>query len=219
MSYKKILVPFAIFSCVFMGMFLYVMIPYWKYDKITYNNDTPELSLKELLKNENIEVEYVKTFLYDEKFLGFNAIVDDSTFMNVTYVGEVKHKINSYIENNNDFKLKRLWGYSFTNETSSVVREINSINHPFGIKKNIYYFLHDRKNKKILSKYFFEIIFNNKGAQISFDGKEINLAYGIPKEGKASLSFIVYKNQLYVINTYPLKGEFQSFHSFYNANK
>ncbi|MBW8362227.1 MAG: hypothetical protein K0M56_08595 [Kaistella sp.] len=161
--------------------------------------------------------------MYDGKFLGFNAIVNNDIFMNVTYLGESEYEKITLKKSNKDFKNDGFWLYSSLDEVDQVGKGMNSRNYPFKIDKEIQYYLYDGKtgkknirNEIVLGDKFQELIFSTGGANISIDKKNINFAFNAAGVGKTSLSFIVYKDRLYVVNMYPLgSSEFKTLHSFY----
>ncbi|ROH99381.1 hypothetical protein [Chryseobacterium daecheongense] len=195
----------------------YKSIIFSKYSsKLEVSRLKPEITLENLLNAPNLKVEYLKSFNYDKKHIGFNAIVNGQHYITVTKLGGINdglsiHKsLKDFKENNNMI--------SFPPDfDEQVARYFGFYDYPFNIT-NIKYYI-DGKELQNLNGGFTEIVFKGNYLNISFNNKERgDFIYSTPKE-EMSVSFISYNNELYAINTKIYKNyPFKSLHSLIQKN-
>ncbi|ROH99382.1 hypothetical protein [Chryseobacterium daecheongense] len=193
----------------------YKSIVFSKYSsKLEVSKLKPEINLENLLNAPNLKVEYLKSFSYDKKWIGFNGIVDNKYYITVTKLGRINSnlKLNKIDKN---FDKNDVIGFPPIDIDEQVSRYIDPFSYPFNIKEIGYYL--DGKELQILNNQFTEIIFKGNYLNISFNNKnKKDFGFITPNE-EMSVSFINYNNELYAINTKIYKNySFKSLHSLIN---
>lgn len=178
----------------------------------------PNVTLDNLLNTSNLEVKYLKSFNYDKKCIGFNAIINDKHYITVTKLGRIGNIPLAISKANKDFKdNNNLIGFP-PDFDEQAARYFGFYEYPFYIKDIEYYV--GGQQLKLINNQFTEIIFKGDYINFSFNKKKRgDFGYVTPTE-EMSVSFINYKNELYAINTKIYKNyPFKSLHSLILENK
>ncbi|WP_345987747.1 hypothetical protein AAEU33_12055 [Chryseobacterium sp. Chry.R1] len=210
---KKRLLIYLIVGLTVIGYLIYRTVLFSEYDnKLTVSNSKPEIKLGDLLNKNDIKVDYLKSFKYDNTSIGFDAIVNNKYYVKVTKLGKLRNIPFVINKTNKDFIIN----YEITRFPIDVDVQIaqyfSFYDFPFHIKEAKYYI--DGKELKRIDDQFVEIIFQGNYINFSFNnkGKE-DFGYLTPNE-EMSVSFILYNNEVYAINTKMYKDyPFKSLHS------
>src|SRR5690606_28990153 len=136
MKIKKIHL-FIVLLLIIPVVFLIATLRFNKYDNITVDKELPELNIRKLLSNNELKIDYKKRFLFNGKFYGCNAVINNSTFVNIIYYGEIKDQVQ--IINKKEFKENQLWGDHSFDQEDKVARSFDAKNYPFTMGKEIFY--------------------------------------------------------------------------------
>lgn len=171
-------------------------------NKIEVRNEIPTVTLNTLL-NKQLNVKYLKSFYYDNQCIGYNAILDNKYYLSVVKIGQADRKID-LMKLDKPYSEEDLISLPPIDVEEQIGRFMNFKNYPYKINAVNYYV--KGKELDIMNMKFSEIIYNAKYINLSFnDIQKTYFIYSTPQE-KMSLSFINYKNELYIINTKPYKN-------------
>lgn len=216
----KLRISYVIAVLLSLVFIIFIFNKYFNFEKynskITIDNKRPLIGLKKILNIDNNIVNYVNSFYYKKKIIGFNAIAYGQ-YITVTKLGQVKK----------DFKISEVFkkplnnniiGLQHSDIEDQISRFIDFTAFPFKID-NIQYYV----NGKQLKSYdvnFKEIVFNASNIDISFNNNQLKRKFGyVSLKQTMSLSFINYQDNLYIINTHPLeKNSFKSLHNILNIS-
>lgn len=208
---KKITLKTILFSVVLLFI-VYKFVSYFILDsQITFDNKKPKLKLSQFVNISEKRIKYSKCFYINKNFIGFNAFVDNKHFITVTKMGKASkgYKIIKTDKKPNNSTSINLFNPSNVEDENS--RYIDLHEYPFAIKQ-IYYHS-DGQIININQSRFYEVEAFFTFFNISFKGenrKDFGYA-GFKK--KKSISFIEYKNELYLLSVCPIKNrEFKSLH-------
>lgn len=206
---------FFFIACVIIYLFVKTYDFHKYFNKIETQKTIPNFRLENML-NPDLKIKYLKSFYYDKKCIGFNAIIDDKYYVTVVKLGKSHEnlkfqKIGKNHEKNNVITLPPI------DVDEQISRYINFENYPFDIQTIGYYI--DGQELQILNANFPEIVFKANYVNLSFNSKnKIDFIYSTPVR-EMSLSFINYKNELYLINAQAYKNQqFKSLHSLLTRN-
>lgn len=210
---KKFLLIYIFAALAIVEYLIYRTVLFSKYEnKLVINESIPDFLLEELLNNHNLQVTYIKSYNYNKKCIGFDAIVNNKYYFIVTKLG--KFNKNHFTINKSDKDFTN--NYEITPFPPDVDIQIGQYfsfyDFPFNIDNATYYL--NGKELQRIDKDFIEIIF--KGNYINFSFNEHhkkNFGYLTPNE-EISISFILYNNEVYsIINKRYQNHSFKDLHS------
>lgn len=217
----KIRISYIIVIVLTISFMTFVCVKYINFEKynskITIDNKRPLIGLNQILNIDNNKVKYLNSFYYKNEIVGFNALVYGQ-YITVTKLGQIKK----------DFEISEVFkkplnnniiGLQHSDIEDQISRFIDFTAFPFKID-NIQYYV----NGKQLKSYdvnFKEIVFNVSTIDISFNNNVLQRKFGyVSLKQIMSLSFINYRDNLYVINGHPIeKNNFESLHDLVNKSR
>lgn len=187
--------------------------------QITYDNAIPRIKVSQLVGISEDRVRYSKSFYIKKTFVGFNAFIDEKYFITVTKLGKTNGnytliRSNKRPENNSD-----IIGFdpSDVEDQNSRYLNMDLSKYPFDIHYLYYYFEGDTNKVNFYETNFYEIeaIFNFFNLSFIKENRKDFGYVGMNK--KNSISFIIYKNELYILNTFPINNTpYESLHTLIN---
>ncbi|AZA51546.1 hypothetical protein [Chryseobacterium sp. G0201] len=186
-------------------------------NKVQVSKSIPDVTLESIFNNKKIKVKYLLTLTYEKKYMGFNAILNDKYYVTVIKLGKIENSHLILNKSNTDFKNNNELLSFPIDFDYQVTRYVGFDYYPFHIK-NMDYYIGGKEITK-LEDSFTEIIFKGDFINFSFNNqKRGDFGYVTPNE-EMSVSFVLYNNELYAINTKKYKNyPFKSLHSLLSEN-
>ncbi|MDR6515929.1 hypothetical protein [Chryseobacterium camelliae] len=182
-------------------------------NEIDVRDEIPIVTLNTLL-NKQLNVKYLKSFYYNNKCIGYNAILDDKYYISVIKLGHAEKSLEVK-ELKVKFKENDVIGLPPIDTEEQLGKYLNFESYPFIIDQ-INYYIDGQKYDSITDK-FYEIVFTGNYINFSLNNKNQKDFGYVTSKQKMSVSFINYKNELYIINTKPYKNN--SFIDLHNLIK
>jgi hypothetical protein len=213
---KKKLLYFSLFIviCV-LGYVTIKSYEFHKYfNKLEISDSELSFKIEKIFNNNSLNIRYLKSLNYDKECIAYTAIIDNTYYITAVKLGKGTSnlKTNKILE---DFKESNVIGIPLIDAEEQIGCYVNFETYSF-YGKEIKYYIHG-KEIRALNKKFPEIIF--KGDYINFSCDNENkkdFGFVTPNE-EMSVSFIVYKNELYAINMKSYKNHpFKSLHILLN---
>ncbi|WP_426278408.1 hypothetical protein ACN9MN_03585 [Chryseobacterium sp. S-02] len=209
---KKLLYFYLFVGICILGYVIFKTYDFQKYsNKLEISNTKPVFKIENLFNTNNLRISYLKSVNYDKKPIAYTAIIDNKYYINVIKLGKGDNnlKINKIPTN---FEENNVIAIPLIDADEQVGHYINFENYPFNVKEIKYYV--NGQDIRTLNDQFSEIIFKGDYINFSFnDENEKDFGYVTPNE-EMSISFVVYKNDLYAISMKSYKGyPFKSLHS------
>ncbi|AZA51540.1 hypothetical protein [Chryseobacterium sp. G0201] len=215
---KKLFLIYLFVGLTVIGYLIYRTALFSKYEnKLIVSNSKPNFILEDLLNKHNMKVVYLKSFNYDKKCIGFDAIVNNKYYIKVTKLGKLNNAHFILNKSKKDFIIN----YEITPFPPDVEVQVGQYfsfyDFPFHINEAKYYL--DGKELKRIDDHFTEIVFKGNYINFSFNNRDKkDFGYLTPNE-EMSVSFVLYNNELYAINTKKYKNyPFKSLHSLLSEN-
>lgn len=212
---KKLLYFYLFIGICILGYVTFKTYDFIKYsNKLEISNSKPIFKLESLFDTNNLRINYLKSVNYGKKPIAYSAIIDSKYYITVIKLGKSNNnlKINKISTN---FEESNVIAIPLIDADEQVGRYINFENYPFTVKEIKYYV--NGQDIQTLNDQFSEIIFKGDYINFSFNNEnKKDFGYVTPKE-EMSVSFVVYKNDLYAISMKSYKGyPFKSLHSLLN---
>lgn len=215
---KKNPLAFTVFFCVFFYM-IYKTIAFFVLDsQIRYDNVKPKIKMSEFTNISEKRANYSRSFYINNEFIGFNAILDKNYFLTVTKLGRVHQdfKIVKTDKKPNDSSDINLFDNSDAEDENSRYIDLN--NYPFNTKLIYYYTDGEVLNVNKSEFYEIETVFTFFNISIKNETRK-DFGYGGVRK-KKSISFVVYKGDLFVLNLFPIgNNQFKSLHELINLER
>lgn len=210
---------FKVFVLALLIYLIYKVVAYFLLDtKITIDNTQPAIKISELLNISEKRVDYRLNYYVDKKFIGFNAFIDKKYSVSVVKLGNIS----------SDFKIIPVSGepkgesnfnlLPFSDIEDRNGRYIDLHHFPFDITQIYYYSFSNGHIDYVNESHFYEIEGVFPFFNISFGNKDKrDFGFG-GYQGKQSVSFIVYNNDLFVLNLTPRSSfSYKSLHTLSNT--
>jgi len=188
-------------------------------DRLKVNNSKPEVTLEMLLNNDSMKIIYLNSFTYDKKSIGFNAIISNKYYVTATKLGKIENSKLILTKSSKGFERNsEIIGFPPIDIEENVSRFFGFYYYPFHIK-NIEYYIEGKEQARF-NNGFTEIIFKGNFIDFSFNNQNRRDFGYVTSNEEMSLSFIVYKHDLYAINTKTYKNsDFKNLHYLISDNK
>ncbi|WP_343697354.1 hypothetical protein [Flavobacterium sp.] len=183
--------------------------------RITYDKNTPALKLSNFINISEHRITYNQSTYIDNKFVGFNALIDKNHFVTLTKLGKISSdfkliKVNNRPDNKNN---SNIIGFTPSDGREKGARYLDLSSYPFSTSKNLYYYL----NGEIINvnkSGFYEIEIISSLFNINSSNKKTGDFGYIMSKSRSSISFINKNGNLFLINVYPIENaKYESLHS------
>lgn len=183
---------------------LFKLISYCVFEaKISYDTKKPIIKLSQFVNISEKRVKYSQTYYINNDFVGFNAYIDQKYFLTVTKLGKIAtdYRIDKTIKKPDESTNLNLFSVSDIEDQNGRYIDLNR--YPLKIEKINYYLEGEINNINQSGFYEIEAVFSF--FNISFNSENQKDFGYVGFKSSQSISFIRYKDDLFVLNLLPIK--------------